>query len=239
MCWTGRASNQGQAAGSGNGHVKGKRMSILEPSEFGYQPVGSTPKSARSSGRAASRVDILRQPVGPLADAAAANLGGRASQRIAQMARTAPMHLRLQANWQVRSVLLRLLGLSMVLGSTGLWLMPDAGVDPQMSLIRIGISVAFLFLGLILLTTHSRDPQPEACFDPIRRELRILRKGADGTPRVVMRRSYQSLGGVRLSARSIAVLDADGSTLMELPIDSNETRMRLRDQLSGALQIVS
>ncbi|MFS4580050.1 hypothetical protein [Phaeobacter sp. C3_T13_0] len=193
-------------------------MSIIEPSEMGFQPV----QHGRSyhAGQGASSQS-------------------RAARRLADLARSAPLNLQVQANWQVRSILLRILGGGMVLGSMGLWLLPDAGIDPQMSLIRIGISIAFLFVGLILLTTHHPDSQPEACFDPIRRELRILRKTRNGAPRIVLRRSYSSLGGVRLSADAISVLDTDGTILMELPIESNDTRMRLRDQLSGALPIVS
>ncbi|APG47267.1 hypothetical protein [Phaeobacter porticola] len=193
-------------------------MSLLEPSSMGFQPVQRGRSHHDGHGLSAQ---------------------SRAAQRLADLARSAPLNLRVQANWPIRSILLRILGGGMVLGATGLWLLPDAGVDPQMSLIRIGISIAFLFLGLILLTTHHPDSQPEACFDPIRRELRILRKTRRGTPRIVLRRSYHSLGGVRLSAHAISVLDADGSVLMELPIDSNDTCLRLRDQLSGTLPIIN
>ncbi|MFV1492476.1 hypothetical protein VWX97_16090 [Phaeobacter sp. JH18-32] len=193
-------------------------MSILEPTEIGFQPM--------QPGRFGK---VMRR----------ASSQSPAARRLAHLARSAPMNLQMQANWPVRSLLLRILGGGMVMGATGLWLLPDAGFDPQMSLIRIGISVAFLFVGLILLTSHHPDSQPEACFDPIRRELRILRKTRRGAPRIVLRRSYSSLGGVRLSAHAISVLDIDGAVLMELPIDSTETRLRLRDQLSGALPIFS
>ncbi|UWS02476.1 hypothetical protein K4K94_09010 [Phaeobacter inhibens] len=198
-------------------------MSIIEPSDIGFQPAHQPRFGHAMQGTSAQ--SYVRQ--------------SRAARRLADLARSTPLNLQVQANWPVRSILLRILGGGMVLGSTGLWLLPDAGVDPQMSLIRIGISIAFLFVGLILLTTHHPDSQPEACFDPVRRELRILRKSRNGAPRVVLRRSYASLGGVRLSANAISVLDSDGSVLMDLPIDSADTRLRLRDQLNGALPILS
>ena len=150
-----------------------------------------------------------------------------------------PVMLGFEGGRALIRTIFRIVGTALILTAPLMWVLPENTTAPDILLMKLGVSLFFLLCGLALLMRNHVDALPKAYFDPIRRELRILRKGADGTPRVVMRRSYQSLGGVRLSARSIAVLDADGSTLMELPIDSNETRMRLRDQLSGALQIVS
>ncbi|MCB4455575.1 hypothetical protein [Leisingera sp. McT4-56] len=150
-----------------------------------------------------------------------------------------PLRLRLQANWRVRVVMVRLLGAAMILGSIGLWLVQGAGADPEMNLIRIGVSVAFLLAGLVLMTAHQPAGSPEACFDPVRRELRLLKRDAQGRPRTVLRRSYGSLGGVRLTASSVQMYEGDGSLLIELPIGSAAMRSQLRDQLSGAVRILT
>ncbi len=56
-----------------------------------------------------------------------------------------------QSSTWIYTVLLRLLGGSMVLASTGIWLVADAGEDPERALLRLGVSVVTLSLGLVLL----------------------------------------------------------------------------------------
>lgn len=154
-------------------------------------------------------------------------------------ARAVPLSLRLEANWKLRVVMFRLLGAAMILGSTGLWLVPGAGAEPEMNLLRIGVSVAFLLAGLVLMTAHEPGNRPEACFDPVRRELRVLQRDSQGRPCTVLRRSYESLGGVRLTAASVQMYEVDGSLLIELPVGSAAMRSQLRDQFSGAVRILT
>ncbi|WP_291731556.1 hypothetical protein [Leisingera sp. F5] len=158
---------------------------------------------------------------------------------LGSVARAVPLSLRLEANWKLRVALLRVLGAAMILSSTGLWLVPGAGADPEMNLIRIGISVVFLLIGLVLMTAHDPGSRPEACFDPVRRELRVLQRDDRGRPRTVLRRSYDTLGGVRLTAATVQMYETDGSLLIELPIGSAAMRSQLRDQLSGAVRILT
>ncbi|KIC08329.1 hypothetical protein RA19_20365 [Leisingera sp. ANG-M1] len=159
--------------------------------------------------------------------------------KFSAVAGAVPLSLRLEANWKLRLVLLRVLGAAMILSSTGLWLVPGAGADPEMNLIRIGISVAFLLAGLVLMTAHEAENRPEACFDPVRRELRVLQRDSRGRPRTVLRRSYDTLGGVRLTASTVQMFETDGSLLIELPVGSAAMRSHLRDQLSGAVRILT
>ncbi|MEW2913360.1 hypothetical protein [Leisingera sp. JC11] len=162
--------------------------------------------------------------------------GARALDAIAG---ASPLRLRFEANWKVRIVALRLLGGALILSASGLWLVQGAGADPEMNLIRFGISVAFLLAGLVLTTAHEPAGRPEACFDPVRRELRVLKRDAQGRPRTVLRRSYGSLGAARLTAASVQLFEGDGSLLIELPLGSAAIRSRLRDQLSGAVRILT
>ncbi|WP_027244031.1 hypothetical protein [Leisingera daeponensis] len=154
-------------------------------------------------------------------------------------ARAVPLSLRLEANWKLRLTLLRLLGVAMLLGSTGLWLVPGAGADPAMNLIRMGVSVVFLLTGLVLMTAHGAGSRSEACFDPVRRELRVLQRDGHSRPATVLRRSYDSLGAVRLTAASVQMYETDGSLLIELPLQSAAMRSQLRDQFSGAVRILT
>ncbi|MBY6055837.1 hypothetical protein [Leisingera daeponensis] len=161
------------------------------------------------------------------------------ARALGAIAAASPLRLRFEANWKLRVVVMRLLGAAMILSATGLWLVQGAGADAEMNLIRFGISVAFLLTGLVLMTAHEPEGQAEACFDPVRRELRVLKRDAQGRPRTVLRRSYDTLGGARLSAATVQLFEGDGSLLIELPLGSAAIRSQLRDQLSGAVRILT
>ncbi|OED47991.1 hypothetical protein AB838_12890 [Rhodobacteraceae bacterium (ex Bugula neritina AB1)] len=161
------------------------------------------------------------------------------SRTFGSFAEASPLSLRFEANWKVRIAALRFLGGAMILGAAGLWIVQGSGTDPEMDLVRFGVSIAFLLLGLVLMTAHEPAGHPEACFDPVRRELRLLKCDSSGRPRTVLRRSYDTLGGVRLAANSVQLFEDDGSLLIELPLDSAAVRSQLRDQLSGAVHIMT
>ncbi|MVO14765.1 hypothetical protein [Parasedimentitalea huanghaiensis] len=168
------------------------------------------------------------------------NTSGTAPARgLYAMAEALPLVLTFRPNWQLRSLVLRVLGAAMVLSSTGMWLMPGAAYDPEMALIKIGVSIFFLFAGIALMMINDPDSHPDAYFDPIRRELRVLQRSNKGRPRTVLRRGYDSLGSVRFKDRSVELFEIDGSLLIRLPINVGTTRQLLRDQLSGVVPILS
>lgn len=150
-----------------------------------------------------------------------------------------PLVLNFEANWRARTVLTRALGAAMLLSASGLWLFPSTAADPELSLMKVGVSVLFFVLGLVLLTVRESRNQPEACFDPVRRELRVLHMDKRGQPRTVLRRSYDTLGGARLTEGAVQLFENDGSLLIEVPLGSAAARSQLRDQLSGAVQLFS
>lgn len=154
-------------------------------------------------------------------------------------ASTMPLVLNFEANWRARTVLLRGLGVAVLLSATGLWLFPGSAADPELNLLKVGVSVVFFVLGLILLTVRDAHNHPEACFDPVRRELRILKMDAHGQPKTVLRRSYDTIGGARLTDGAVQLYENDGSLLVEVPLGSAAARSQLRDQLSGAVQLFS
>ncbi|WP_254054892.1 hypothetical protein [Pseudophaeobacter sp. EL27] len=150
-----------------------------------------------------------------------------------------PLVLSFEANWRLRTVLLRGLGLAMMVSASGLWLFPSSVADPELNLMKVGVSVLFFVLGLVLMTLRDLRNQPEACFDPVRRELRVLRRDAHGQPKTVLRRSYDTIGGARLKDGAVQLFENDGSLLIEVPLGSSAARSQLRDQLSGAVQLFS
>lgn len=142
-----------------------------------------------------------------------------------------PVMLTFAPNWPIRVVLFRILGTALVLGASGMWLMPGSQIDGDLMLIKLGISVFFFFCGLALLMRNHEHNQPDAFFDPIRREVRVMQKNDRGRPQIILKRAYESLGAVEFSSNAVQIHDVDGSLLMRLLIDDADVRHALRTQL--------
>ena len=138
-----------------------------------------------------------------------------------------------------QSIFLRVLGTALVLSSAIMWVIPGVSGDAQMILIKLGMSIFLLFCGLAVSMMNHPDARPDAYFDPIRREVRVLQKSNRGRPQTVLRRSYDSLGAVRFQDKTVELHDMDGTILMRLSLSSSEERHALRLQLTGAVPIAS
>ncbi|SLN44879.1 hypothetical protein TRL7639_02408 [Falsiruegeria litorea R37] len=152
---------------------------------------------------------------------------------------TVPLMITFAPNWPIRTVIFRIAGTALILGSAGMWVLPGTSVDPDLIVMKLGLSFFLLLSGMVLLMMHHVDNQPDAYFDPIRREVRVLQKNNRGRPQTVLRRSYESLGSVKFHERQMDLYDVDGSILMKLPLASPEVRQALRNQLSGMVNIAS
>ncbi len=150
-----------------------------------------------------------------------------------------PLILNFAPNWPVRTVLFRVIGTALVLSASGMWLMPGSLFNPDVVLIKLGVSVFFFLCGLALLMNNHSDNRPDAYFDPIRGEVRVLQKNNRGRPQTVLRRSYDTLGSARFSGNTVEMFDVDGSLLMRLPVENAEVRHALRMQLSGVVNLTS
>ena len=149
----------------------------------------------------------------------------------------APVVLAFAPNWPVRVVIFLVVGTAFILVAWGMWLLPGAETDGEMTLIKLGISVFFFFCGLALLMRNHVDTQPDAFFDPIRQEVRVLQKNDRGRPQTILRRSYDGLGSAKFSSNSVQLFDVDGSLLMRLVIDDADVRQALRAQLDGLVNL--
>ena len=149
----------------------------------------------------------------------------------------APMMVAFAPNWRARAVMFRLLGVALLIAAASLWVLPAPELDRELRLIRLGVSVFFLFCGLAMFLRLSGDVQPDAYFDPIRREVRVLQKNDRGRPQTILRRSYDSLGSAKFQNSSVQLVDVDGSVVMRLVIKDDAAREALRAQLSGMVRI--
>lgn len=148
-----------------------------------------------------------------------------------------PLMLSFAPNWPVRVVMFRVFGTALILGAAGMWVAPGVADNSDLTLLKLGVSVFFFFCGLALLMRNHEDNQPDAYFDPIRQEVRVLQKNDQGRPQTILRRAYDSLGGVDFTGNSVELFDVDGSLLMRLIVDDADVRRALRGQLGGLVSV--
>ena len=150
-----------------------------------------------------------------------------------------PLIFNFKPDVTVVSVFLRILGTALILSAALMWILPGVEGDAQMVLIKLGFSIFLLFCGLAVLMWNHPDARPDAYFDPIRREVRVLQRNSKGRPQTVLRRSYDTLGAVKFHDKLVELHDMDGSILMRLTLGSADARHALRQQLSGVVPIAS
>ncbi|NOD29151.1 MULTISPECIES: hypothetical protein [Ruegeria] len=148
-----------------------------------------------------------------------------------------PVMIAFAPNWKARLILARLVGAFLIFSAFSMWLMPGSIVGADVWPIKMVASMLFLIVGVSLLTIEVLDQRPDAYFDPIRREVRVLQKNEDGRPQTVLRRSYDSLGGARFEENEVHLFDVDGSLLMKLPLESADVSRALKGQLSKSVTI--
>ena len=168
----------------------------------------------------------MRMVMPEVADLAAADAEARLPIRLAQIGSPA-----------IVSIFLRICGTALILTAPALWLLPGSSLAPDLLLIKFGMTLLFFLCGLALLMRNHSDSQPEVYFDPIRREMRVLQRNERGRPETILRRSYDTLGAVQFSKRSVELWDVDGSVLMRLSLPDESMRQVLRMHFSGLVRV--
>ncbi|TDK49823.1 hypothetical protein [Antarcticimicrobium luteum] len=148
-----------------------------------------------------------------------------------------PLLIAFGPRYPVVLTVFRAVGVFLILTASAMWFLPGSRSDADLVLLKLGASLFFLLCGLALVMIHHSDNMPEVCFDPIRRELRVLVKAADGLPHVVLRRGYDSLGRVRFHKKRVELYDFDGRLLLGLRLSDPARRAALRSQLRQLVPI--
>ena len=155
----------------------------------------------------------------------------------ANFEKSVPVLISFAPNWKVRMVLSRVVGAFLIVMAFSMWIMQGSAMAAEVWPIKLAASMMFLMVGVSLLTVQLLDSRPDAYFDPIRREVRVLQKNENGRPQTVLRRSYDTLGGARFADDQVELFDVDGSLLMKLPLQSADVSRALKGQLSGSVTI--
>ncbi|MBV1896238.1 MAG: hypothetical protein KUG70_07250 [Rhodobacteraceae bacterium] len=148
-----------------------------------------------------------------------------------------PIKLAQVGSAAIVSIILQICGTALILTAPALWLLPGSNVSADLLPIKLGMTLLFFLCGLVLLMRNHSDAQPEVYFDPIRREMRVLQRNDRGRPETILRRSYDTLGAVQFSKRSLEMWDVDGSVLMRLSLPDEKMRRVLRMHFSGLVRV--
>ncbi len=131
----------------------------------------------------------------------------------------------------------RFIGTFLILVASAMWFLPGSQTDADLVIMKLGVSLFFLLCGLALVMIHHADNVPEVCFDPIRRELRVLVKSGDGQPQTVLRRSYESLGRAHFHKKRVELYDFDGRLLLGVKVRDPARHAALQAQLRQLVNI--
>lgn len=148
-----------------------------------------------------------------------------------------PVHVAFGPRFAVVPVFFRFVGTFLILVAAAMWALPGSTVEADLVLMKLGASLFFLFCGVALVMFHHAENVPEVCFDPIRRELRVLVKSGDGQPHVVLRRGYDSLGRAHFRNNRVELYDFDGRLLIGLRVTDPARRAALESQLRQLVNI--
>lgn len=144
-------------------------------------------------------------------------------------AKRAPRH-----GWRALSGLSRFAGVVLMLAAVGIWLLSGSLWDAEMMLLRLGVSVVFMCLGLALLHAGRRTARDEIHLDQRARELRHIRRGHDGIARVRQRLALHDLAEVVIDEDRLLLRGICGRILLELSGMDRDQLLAIQQQVKAA-----
>lgn len=130
----------------------------------------------------------------------------------------------------------RFVGAILVLASVGIWLVPIATADAFVVIMKLLVSVSMACFGAVLVEYGRNLMSEEVHLDPLRNELRHIRKDSDGRSHVVARFDFAELKDIRMTDGFLNVIDLTGEVVLKLPAGSVENLPVLRAALGNTLQ---
>ncbi len=115
----------------------------------------------------------------------------------------------------VARVLSKVVGGALILSAIGLWIMPGSAVDSDLLLIKLVLALMSGFGGLALVQNWDMpNSPPEVEIDVIRRELRLVRRMAQGDE-VLEEIKFADLGHAKTNGATVSLWDARGDLIAE------------------------
>ena len=136
--------------------------------------------------------------------------------------------------WRALSGFSRFVGVVLMLAAVGIWLLSGSLWDAEMMLLRLGVSVVFMCLGLALLHAGRKTARDEIHLDHRAGELRHVRRGHDGIARVRQRLALHDLAEVVIDEDRLLLRGKCGQILLELSGMDRDQLLAVQQQVKAA-----
>lgn len=126
----------------------------------------------------------------------------------------------------------RLIGFSLILAASGLWLTPNANWGSDVLLMKMGLSIVSLIVGFWLVFADGKSAQPDVEIDTVRRELRFVGSGPMGARFARQRIGFAELSQVERSDEGLKFWDSHGKLIADMYV----TERSILDALVSGLR---
>lgn len=138
-------------------------------------------------------------------------------------------------SFAVSNLVSKALGFVLMACALGLWFASSSIFDPQILLVKVGLSLMFFIGGIALFHSARRASAPDVEFDQVRREVRVVQRSAT-SERVLQTVSFDELGQVDMQDGLIRAHDKNGELLVELIVEDQKAFRTLKRQLTPVAQ---
>lgn len=129
-----------------------------------------------------------------------------------------------------------LVGTALVAASLGLWIMPSGLGDPGMMLMKLLISLAFFWTGVLCFVPRPvRDDRPRIELDARARTLRVIYSDRAGGKGRVIEHDIDAMAELSLRDGLLTARDGDGRQIVALKVQNARTERMLQSALSLAV----
>ena len=112
----------------------------------------------------------------------------------------------------------RLVGVSLLMASSGLWLAPGANWNNEVMLMKMALSAISLLVGVWLILSGQKPAAPEIQIDTVRRVVRLVRPGPLGADLLLQKCRFSDLSKVKREDRVLMFWDEKGDFIADVYI---------------------
>ncbi|MGR3509348.1 MAG: hypothetical protein ACU0CQ_07205 [Sulfitobacter sp.] len=112
----------------------------------------------------------------------------------------------------------RLVGVLLLMASSGLWLAPGANWNNEVMLMKMALSAISLLVGVWLILSGQKPAAPEIQIDTVRREVRLVRPGPLGADLLLQKCRFSDLSKVKREDRVLMFWDEKGDFIADVYI---------------------
>lgn len=144
---------------------------------------------------------------------------------------TAPQPSLVSARTVLR-LLQRIIGVSLIIAASGLWLARGTDWNSDIMLMKMGLSVVSLMVGFWLIFAGAKPADPEIEIDTVRQEIRVVRPSTFGAGLVLQRCGFAQMGRVQRAGFKLQFWDQRGNFIADVHV----TEQRILDMMLSSLR---